>query len=120
MIMDAGLLTVTSVRGNNNQHAGSESAFSAGLLRIAEAGIEKSKLTLSALRFRLRRREPAEIKVAGSCSTRGKLNWTCGFELALDFPAWKRKRLRLKGKEGGKKQLPFYGSPLNYLMNSSA
>lgn len=29
MIMDAGLLTVTSVRENNNQHTGSESAVSA-------------------------------------------------------------------------------------------
>lgn len=27
MIMDAGLLTVTSVRENNNQRSGSESAF---------------------------------------------------------------------------------------------
>lgn len=31
MIMDAGLLTVTSVRENNNQHTGSESAVLAPL-----------------------------------------------------------------------------------------
>lgn len=54
MIMDAGLLTVTSVRENNNQHTGSESAVFAPhwnadtlMLMLDKKNARKRRLSLS-------------------------------------------------------------------------